>query len=265
MTTLYDALLETAMLCGVTKGGQTTAQHSTPATNLIDTNRYEPDDYFNNGLLFIRSGTYAGSTRRITDYVMTTGVITFAATSTAISIASGIYYTATNTIRDELVQAINEALLMMGEYTEVDETLTVVDNATEYTLPTGVSNVKRIEVYTVSTAPYGFNPLFTWRELGGKIYLPAEINRTAGNTIRIYYNKHHSHVNADADAINDLFNIKRLAWTATAMFLMNRMQYSGNSDEREMLLFQNAQMQVQRLASAFPVSKIERDPILARY
>jgi len=43
------------------------------------------------------------------------------------------------------------------------------------------------------------------------------------------------------------------------------MQYSGNSDERENILLANAQQQSERLANAFPVHHIERDPILARW
>jgi len=43
------------------------------------------------------------------------------------------------------------------------------------------------------------------------------------------------------------------------------MEYSGNSDQREELLLGTFAQQAQRLANAFPVSKIERDPVLARY
>ena len=262
MSTLFDALLETAQLCGIMRSGLTTAEGS--VTTLVDTTAYENDDYFNNGTLFIRSGTFTNTTKRITDYMQRSGVITFTPACTDVVPAS-VYYSVTNARREALTQAINQALLFMGEYTLLDETPTVTDNATEYTLPSGVSNVKRIEVYTSSSSPYGFNPITTWREMGGKIYLPSELSHNSGNVIRLYYNKFHDAVNEDSDTISDHFNLKRLAWTATYMFHLNRMQYSGNSDERENILLANAQQQAQRLANAFPVQHIERDPILARW
>lgn len=263
MSTLFDALLETAQLCGIMRSGLTTASGST--TTLIDTTAYENDDYYNNGTLFIRSGTYANTTKRITDFVQSSGTLTFTPAVTPDAVAANVYYSVTNARREALVQSINQAMLFMGEYTLLDETLTVTDNATEYTLPSGVSNVKRIEVYTSSSSPYGFNPVTAWREMGGKVYLPCELNHGAGQTVRLYYNKFHDAVNADTDTISDHYNLKRLAWTATYMFLLNRMQYSGNSDERENILLANAQQQAQRLANAFPVQHIERDPILARW
>ena len=262
MSTLFDALLETAQLCGIMRSGLTTAEGS--VTTLVDTTAYETDDYFNNGTLFIRSGTFTNTTKRITDYVQSSGVITFTPACTDVVPAS-VYYSITNARREALVQAINQALLFMGEYTTLSETLTVTDNATEYTLPAGVSNVKRMEVYTASSSPYGFNPITAWREIGGKIYLPSELSHNSGNVIRLYYNQFHDAVNGDSDTISDHFNLKRLAWTATYMFHLNRMQYSGNSDERENILLANAQQQSERLANAFPVHHIERDPILARW
>lgn len=266
MATLFNALLETARLCGILRSGKSTTAGS--VTTLVDTTMYENSDYFNNGTLFIRSGTTDGldnnKTRLITNTVQSLGYITFTPALER-SVVSGVYYSASNANREALCQAVNQALLFMGEYTMIDESMTVISEATEYTLPTGISNIKRMEVYTNNATPYGFNPIMTWREIGGKIYLPAEINHSAGYTIRLYYNVFHGEVNTDDDIISDNYNLKRLAWTATYMYLLNRMQYSGNSDERENMLLANAQQQAQRLANAFPVGHIERDPILARY
>jgi hypothetical protein len=51
MSTLFDALLETAQLCGIMRSGLTTSAGT--VTTLVDTTAYETDDYFNNGTLFI--------------------------------------------------------------------------------------------------------------------------------------------------------------------------------------------------------------------
>jgi hypothetical protein len=268
MTTLFQAMLETARVVGGLKSGTASATGTT--TTLIDTNRYEQADYYNSGTLFLHAHTDSTLTTRtyftkvITDYALSTGTFTFG-TGFGTAIASAERYSVTNIHKESLIQAINSALTYMGDYTAIDETLDVTDNATEYTLPSGVSNVKRIEAYTTASAPYGFTPIMTWREFGGKIYLPYEMNHTKGNTLRVYYNKFHADVDTDEDTILDIYNLKRLAWTAAYMFMFNRMQYSGNADSKENDMLAIFSQQAQRLANAFPVSKIERDANLARY
>lgn len=259
MTTLFDALLETARIAGVLKSGAATSLGST--TTLVDAGRREQDDYYNYGTLFLPA---TSATKLVTDFVQTTGTITFSAALSS-AVASGTRYSVTNVGKEMLIQAVNAALNYMGEYTVIDETLDVTANTTEYTLPSGVTNVKRIELYVTQSAPYGFTPVMTWRENSGKIYLPYELNQSAGNTVRIYYNKFHDDVDADSDVILDIFNLKRLAWTAAYMFMLQRLQYSGNYDTREEMLLSMFSNQAQRLAVAFPVSRIERDPNLARY
>jgi len=268
MTTLYDAMLETVRLVGGLKSGTASAAGTT--LTLVDTNRYEPDGYYNNGTLFLHAHTDATLTTRtyftkvITDYVQTTGKFTFGS-GFGTAIASGERYSCTNVHKEAIIQAINAALTQMGEYTDIDETLTVTDNATEYTLPAGVSNVKRIETYKSASAPYGFNPVWTWHEKGGKIYLPYELTQTVGNKIRVWYNKFHAEVDTDEDTILDIYNLKRLAWTAAYMFELSRLEYSGNYNPKENDMFGIFAQQAQRLAVAFPVSKIEKGSNLAHY
>lgn len=261
MVTLYDALLDLARYCGVTVSGKTTAMGS--ALYLIDTNRYEVDDYFNNGTVFIRSGDNDGITRRVTDYDQALGKITISP-GAANTIDDGVYYTATNVNRDELVQAVNQALLGMGKYKKYDETLETVDDATEYVLPSGVNDIRRIDVIA-DTEPKHLYRLYHWLENDGKIILPRPIGISSGRAIRIYYQAYHDEVNDDADVIRDEYNRERLAWTATAMFLLNRTQYSGNTDEKENFLLQNAISRSQELARKHPVPSLNRDPILARW
>ena len=268
MTTLFQAMLETSRLVGALKSGAATSAGS--ATSLIDSNRYEVNDYYNSGTLFLHNHTDVTLTTRtyftktVTDYAQSSGTISFGAGFGSV-IASGERYSVSNVHKESIIQAINSALAFMGDYTAVNEALTVVDNTTEYTLPDGVSNVKRIETYIASSAPHGFNPVMTWRESDGKIYLPYELYHTPGNTIRVWYNKFHDDVDADSDTILDIYNLKRLAWTAAYMFMLNRMEYSGNADQKEEQMLALFSQQAQRFANAFPVSRIERDSNLARY
>jgi hypothetical protein len=139
MTTLFDALLNTARYAGITQSGRTTSQGTT-FNLLIDTNRYENDDYYNNGTLFVRTGGQANKTRRITKYVQVTGTITFTP-AVAAAIEIDVEYTATNASREQLSQAVNQALLEMGRCTLVNTELEVTPNQRDYDLPDGVSSV----------------------------------------------------------------------------------------------------------------------------
>lgn len=264
MTTLYDTLLDTARLCGILKSGKTTLTGATDY--LVDTNRYEPDDYFNNGTVFIRSGTYASQTGRVLDYTQSNGYI-YVDPIEAVNwtIPNDIYYSITNENREALVQAINQALFDIGEYTAIDDTLTVVNETSEYTLPTGVSRVKRIAIANRVDDPIEYHRAYHWHEIGGVLYIDDEILQPEGNTIRLYYNKRHDEVNADDDAIQNNVDTTWLAWAATYYFLRTRLQYSGNSDERESMLLGEAQNKFEKLSRLSLNSKLERDANLARW
>lgn len=265
MTTLYDALLDTARLCGILKSGQAT---STGASNyVVDVKRYEADDYFNNGTIFIRSGTYAGKTARVLDYTQSNGYIQiYQITGGNFEyVNSGVYYSITNENREALVQAINQALFDIGEYTEINDTLVVVQNQNEYTLPSGVSNVKRISIANYVNDPIEYHRAYHWREISGKLYIDEPIMQPAGNIIRIYYLKRHAEVNNDTDVIQGGIDTVWLAWAATYYFLRTRLQYSGNTDEREQMLLQEAQAKHEKYSRLSLNSRLERDANLARW
>ncbi len=257
MATLFNAMLETARLAGVLVGGKTTAQLN--ADYFYDTNRWEPDGYFNNGTVFILSGSVnLNNTRRVISYKHVNGEFyceTFDGT-----IVQGTLYNATNAHREALVSAVNNALIQMGEYVEIEDTATILTGAQELVLPAGVSNVLRIEYAGSRKFRIG-----NWREINGKILFGWGFDTAPSEPIRIYYLKSHPQVYNDNDIINPNYNLKRLAWTAAYMYLLDRMQYAGNADDKEQFLLQNAQQMAQRLALQFPVRQLERDPILARY
>lgn len=264
MTTLYDALLDTARLCGIIKSGMTTLAGAT--NYLVDTNRYEPDDYFNNGTVFIRSGTHAGLSARVLDYTQANGYIYVDPTGVVnFTVLNGIYYSITNENREALVQAINQALFDIGEYTAIDDTLAVLNNAHEYTLPAGVSHIKRIAVANRVDDPIEYHRAYHWHEIGGVLYIDDVIFQPEGNTIRVYYNKRHDEVNSDDDVIQSNIDTTWLAWAATYYFLRTRLQYSGNTDERENMLLQEAQAKHEKYSRLSLNSRLERDANLARW
>ena len=256
MTTLFDVMLETARLSGILRSGSGVyggVDGTTGYKYITDTTRLEKEEYFTGGTIFFKTSKLFA---KILRFEQTTGKISFLA-STAITADEP--YSVTNTDPYALIEAVNSALTHMGTYTKVDETLSSDTTSTEYTLPSGVSNLVRVE-YSVDDS---YSPQLSWREIEGKLYTYTPF-KTAG-TIRLYYNTLHPYVEDADDVISDAYNYNRLAWTAVYMFQFQRLQLTGNYSEKETSLMSLAQREAEKLARAFPVHHLERDPILGRF
>lgn len=256
MTTLFDVMLETARLSGILRSGSGTyggVDGTTGYKYFTDTTRLEKEEFFTGGTLFFKTSKLFA---KILKFEQTTGKISFL-TSTAITADEP--YSVTNTDPYALIEAVNSALTHMGTYTKVDETLSSDTTSTEYTLPSGVSNLVRVE-YSVDDS---FSPQLSWREIDGKLYTYTPF-KEAG-TIRLYYNTLHPYVEDADDVISDAYNYNRLAWTAAYMFQFHRLQLTGNYSEKESSMLSLAQREAEKLARAFPVHHLERDPILGRF
>jgi len=256
MTTLFDVMLETARLSGILRSGSGVyggVDGTTGYKYITDTTRLEKEEYFTGGTIFFKTSKLFA---KVLKFDQTTGKISFLA-STAITADEP--YSVTNTDPYALIEAVNSALTHMGTYTKVDETLSSDTTSTEYTLPSGVSNLVRVE-YSVDDS---YSPQLSWREIEGKLYTYTPF-KTAG-TIRLYYNTLHPYVEDADDVISDAYNYNRLAWTAVYMFQFQRLQLTGNYSEKETSLMSLAQREAEKLARAFPVHHLERDPILGRF
>ena len=262
MSTLFDAMLETSRLTGVLASGVTTGQLN--ADYFYDNKRWETDGYFNNGTVFILSGTVnLNETRRVIEFRNVDG--RFYCDTFDDVIVEGTQYAVVNANRGQLVHAVNSALIYMGNYLDFDESLTFVNESSELELPDGVSNVMRIEIKADEAPTARYFRVTNWKEVGGKIKLPAPLYFESGMPIRYYYLKQHPRVFDDDDQILEPYNFKRLIWTAAYMFLLDRMQYAGNSDEKENYLLQNAMQTMNKLEVQFPVYQGGRDSNLAVY
>ena len=256
MTTLFDVMLETARLSGILRSGSGVyggVDGTTGYKYITDTTRLEKEEYFTGGTIFFKTSKLFA---KVLKFEQTTGKISFLA-STAITADEP--YSVTNTDPYALIEAVNSALTHMGTYTKVDETLSSDTTSTEYTLPSGVSNLVRVE-YSVGDS---FSPQLSWREIEGKLYTYTPF-KTAG-TIRLYYNTLHPYVEDADDVISDAYNYNRLAWTAVYMFQFQRLQLTGNYSEKETSMLSLAQREAEKLTRAFPVHHLERDPILGRF
>lgn len=129
--------------------GTTTGAGST--TTLVDANnRVEDDDYFQNlnAQLYIRSGTYAGSTRRITDFANSTGTVTFAPALAGAPGSSVTYSIHARYSRAEIVNAINQAIESIAEdslfFTNDSTSVTLDEDTYEYDIPASFMYIYRL-------------------------------------------------------------------------------------------------------------------------
>jgi len=232
MTTTAELLLKTAELLKGVRYGVSTATGS--ATTLVDTAMDEPDDWFNGGTIWFLSGALIGKTAVISDYAIATKTFTVPTQSGATG--SGTKYAAldANYNREALIAAINTALVALGPFDTIDDTLDVVADQEEYTIPTGMSNVKRIQVGGSDSAPYQWSaPLRHWKEIGGKIeieYSSVAGMPAAGYPIRLIGEKQHAAVSADADAITAAVDPWRIALEAAYYAALTRSGYAENTD-----------------------------------
>ena len=257
MTTFYDLIKELALLIAdarqsVSTGGST--------TTLVDTALGEADTYYNGGVLLIDQGTPAAP--RVTSYASSSGTFTFSAIATAVG--SGISYTAVHARfpLDILKTAINQGLLEAERYMEIDETVTLVAEQEKYALPTGVNDVRRVEL---GTANEGWDRHYAWTIEDGYLRFIDWVPSDPSQTCRIHHAANHASLSALADVLDERVSRRRLIVSAAKNALNWRVSKVGN-DEPNTTNQLNYYLNLDKETKRERVSHLlERDPILARY
>lgn len=247
LNTLADILLKLSIILKSARHSTSNGTGST--TTLVDSRMtIEPDNFFNGGTIWFKSGALDGKTAVITDFDSSSGTFTFP-TQTAI-VASGISYSVASPMysREDLVSAINQALTTLGPLPTIydDVAFITVADQEEYTLPTGVCNIKKVLIATSLVAPYNYSENNGWFENNGSLFFDMDIPSTADFLIRLYYEAPHAEVNLDADAITDALHPDLVIWTAAVNALLNRAGVAENSEPftKEMLAFAQQQRQI---------------------
>lgn len=262
MTTLFDATLALAKVLGNVRSSTTTAAGS--ATTIIDSTRTEPADYWDGGTLWITSGAKASTSRKITDWVLTTTTFTIPTTTTAAG--SGAAYSVLDAAwpQDKLIEFINMALQEHCKVLASNATLPTVAYQESYTLPAGVANVKRVEIAINSASPYQYAPHYGWREVGdGTIKFdtgtePAD----SGYILRLWYESPHAVLSADADVVSAYINADRLTWEAAVYAWQWRIGMSGTDRPEYNNRMSLAMAMAQQMRGRYPTKFMPRDPRL---
>lgn len=229
MTTLFDVIL--CLSDRVVQPHRGVSTDTGTTTTLIDKDTTTQDGYFNEGTLLIQTGTYLGTFHKVTKY-LSTGTFTIA-TAVAGNIPSGVRYQAVPIPLDDMIAAVNGALREIGLVLAEDSTLTVVPGQYEYTLPSGVSDVRKIEDI-ISDIPVEKN---RWTEIAGKIRFDVGF-QPMGDNIRLTYKAKHAFVSTASASISSYLDINWVAVRSAILLIKQKLIRTGDRRKYEQLLSQ---------------------------
>lgn len=260
MTTLYNATLELSKILQNTPAGTATGGST---TTLLDTARRETADYFDQGTIWFVSGNNAGISAVIQAWSGYT--FTFAAQSLACAAGNRYCVAPSEYPMWLLIQKINEVYRKLQETSENTALITVEDQQ-EYTLPSGVYNVRRVEIATQTSAPYYWQRHYNWIERDGKLVFDDDLAPAEdGYTIRLQYQVPPSELTSDSGAISNTINIDRLIWNAAVECIRWHIGKVGSDQKEELRRLQEMLGNAMLMTSRWPIESMNKDPHLATW
>lgn len=268
--TLAEATLKVSRLLmtvveGAATGGSTTTLVDTAFPWLIDGTNPPQNDYFNGGTLWFIDGANAGLTAVVSDWDRATKTATFPAMA---AVAAGNLYAIApkDWPRFALRQAVNQALDEIGNVDRQysDAAFVTVANQMDYTLPAGISDVRRVEVAQSTTAPYEYMIHSHYREIGGAIqFVKGFEPGSSGHRIRLTYNTPVAHLTTDTGTIPDLINRNWLTWESVVQALRWRVRQTKTAEKDFVSLLNEALGRAEAKAAAYRANmeQMPRDPI----
>jgi hypothetical protein len=222
---MYEAMLDAARLLGFVHEGVATGG---TVSTLKDSSLQDPAETFAGGTLWLLSGDNAGVTLDVLQHG-SGGTLTFETQAKAV--VAGVVYAVSvhKAPRWLLMQAVN-AVLTEKEVALYNDNLTVVSGQEEYTLPAGVSNVKRVEVATNTAAPYAYKRNMYWDEQNGSlIFDKNHLPSGAGLKIRIWYIAVHPFLTLTGE-INPAVDLKWLRYSTVVYWWRNVLEKVGKDE-----------------------------------
>jgi len=225
----------------------------------------------NDPAIRMNGGDHLGGTMIISDqsYIITNTNIDGTFTLTvpigtvhSVSLEPGkIYnYSFTDMDRSTLVNAINTALLSMGEHTTFTDLEVTATQHREFILPIGIQAPLKIEYFNYVSDGFVFSATNNWELTvkDGQNVITFQ-NRIVPNEtakIRVWYNSPHERLLADDDEINPEYHTTRLVYEAAYWGYFQFLAKEQNSSDRDLLLYQSILQERTILANRYPVPRI---------
>lgn len=241
-----------------TYDGTTTAAGTTES--VVDKALMRQNDYYKGGTIWITSGTYAGTVALIT-FQDGEGNIKFTP-AVGVAIASGVTFSLAPAkfTRSMLKIACNMAMIS-EECMMKDDTLPVVSNQEEYTLPAGVKNIRRVQEAQSGASPYGWAKNLGWEELNGTLVFNSwAAPGNAGYKLRIWYAGTPTEI-AEATEINAGIDLDHMMWRSIEFLWRNILEMNNKDIAIAPDLFNEAKANAEiAKTKAGAVTMIARDP-----
>lgn len=255
MATLFDATLALAKILGNVRSSTTTAAGT--ATTVIDSTRTEAAGFWNDGTIWLTSGTDSGKSRKITDWALSG--TTFTVPTLTDAPGSGASYSVIDNAwpQDKLREFVNRALTEIGDIPNYDTSLTTVAYQEEYTLPAGVLDVRMVEVAASTASPYNYQPYHgVWRvTTAGKLRFNTDCEPgSTGYIIRLTYLDEHAELTADTGAVSSYVHMNRLIWAAAVHAWNWRIQMAKQDEPTYTAQIQFATAQAEKFKQRHPVN-----------
>ena len=262
--TLSEIMLDVAKLLGgfrfaLATGGST--------GTVIDTNRVEPDDYFNQGSLFLIDTTDDLAPvlefSEVTNFVQSTGVFTLAPVLAAAVGAGDRYGVIPSYAPDKIIEAINITLLGIPYAMSDETTIDTVADQTEYALPTHITAINVTNVFVVGNDDDADDnkwvELYNWEVYtegpGSPDLIRLPDGLSAGLDIKIVYVTNHRSVYDFDDNIDKSIPTELIVFRAANWLLMERWGESTGNETlqgRINYLLERAEMAESKYARSIP-------------
>lgn len=240
MTILRDAMLDLARLMMDVYEGQADATGT--KLTLIDSTNDENTELFQGGTIWFRSGTNNNLCKLIDTF--NGGTFTWTGDVAANTASADFYAAAPADYPKRLLKQAIISVLTSAKIPKIISTLTVQTSTFEYSLPTGVGNVRLVEIET--PGEYVINDY--WSEVNGKVVFDSgKEPGDPGKIIRILYMGYHGSIEeasygtpAAYDAISPFMDLNYLKWAGAVHLLRNALQKKGNDDPLLIQFFNEA-------------------------
>lgn len=234
--TLFDLTLELARCLGTLSEGVATGGDSDTILDSVE--RTESDDYWNNGSVWITydaAGAGAapqGEYGYISDFANTGGNISIRTALTAAVAANDRYAIATPRYPLHLlIQKVNETFGVI-EKTDVS-TVTIASNQLEYSLPSGLLELKEVWIATDSDVN-GWEKIYDWytqkSDTGTADKLVFARQHVDGYAVKLVYTTYHQVLRVATDKLDDSIHEKKVVYNAAVGCLLWRKAKVGDSD-----------------------------------